>query len=173
MRDEVAYGDHSNILAHTTRSRHNQSHGVWDAPSCSTFDAHLIPTSSGRWGSRVSPLGVVQEPKFGIIIQGMTFAAAGGTSMYNHTDFGTKYYHAGVLLGHVSFVFRESFFCDSCTEMLSKSYRAEWMSAKPVGRFSLSLAGLWCLDTRYAMGDMVVVLWLTCDVSLGGGRVWV
>ena len=58
-------------------------------PLCSTFDAHFCLLHLGAWGSSVSPLGVVQEPKFGII-HGMTFAAAGRTSVNKNTAFGTK-----------------------------------------------------------------------------------
>lgn len=104
LRDELAYGNHSGILPHTTPILDKIVSDVVVGRAL-VFDINFVHEILGL---RVSPLGVVQEPKFRIIHY-LTFAAARRsatakvagacrTRVNADTDFGRA---PECLLGHV------------------------------------------------------------------------
>ncbi len=102
-------------------------------------------------GLRVSPLGVVPEPKFRII-HGLTFAAAGRTSVNADTDFSCA---PECLLGHVLFdILSRILFLRQLPVTASKSCFAGSMSRKP---FQILVDPSKAAVFGYVMGDVVMV----------------
>ena len=95
LEAEVAYGNHSSILAHKPKIMDKIVSDVVLGRAL-VFDVQFIREILGL---RVSPVGVVEEPKFRII-HDLTFAAAGRTSVNADTDFDRA---PECLLGHVLF----------------------------------------------------------------------
>jgi len=95
LTDEMAYGNHSSARAHTQQIVDKIVSDVILGRAL-VFDVAFIREILGL---RVSPLGVVEEPKFRIV-HDLTFAAAGRTSVNADTDFAQA---PECLLGHVLF----------------------------------------------------------------------
>lgn len=85
LEAEVAHGNHSSILAHTSKIMDKIVSDVMLGRAL-VFDTQFINEILDL-NLRVSPFGVVEEPKFRII-HDLTFAAEGRTSVIADTDFG-------------------------------------------------------------------------------------
>ena len=148
LEAEVAYGNHSSISAHTSKIMDKIVSDVTLGRAL-VFDTRFIHEILGL---RVSPLGVVEEPKFRII-HDLTFAAAGRTSVNADTDFGRA---PECLLGHVLFdilsriLFLRQLHGESVQIMLCRVDVREAFRQVVIDPSRASVFG-------YVMGDVVVV----------------
>ena len=148
LEQEVAYGNHSSITSHTHKIMDEIVSDVVLGRAL-VFDVRFI---NDILGLRVSPLGVVEEPKFRII-HDLTFAAAGCTSVNADTDFNRA---PECLLGHVLFdilsriMFLRQLHGDGVEIFLSRVDVKQAFRQIPIDPSRAAAFG-------YVMGDLVVV----------------
>lgn len=150
LEAELAYGNHPSILKHTEKIVAKIASDVVLGRAL-VFDVKFI---SEVLGVRVSPLGVVEEPKFRII-HDLTFAAGARvrSSVNGDTDFARA---PECLLGHVLFeilsriIFLRQLHGASLQILLCRIDVKEAFRQVPVDPSGASVFG-------YTMGDQVVV----------------